>query len=131
MVLGWVCRVCGAEVDVAAEDLRRRLADAPPDQVRCVALLLWAAAGYRPLVGSNLMDFGLSHRRSRAVHRLASSLLDAPPLPSSASCRARSIVRVRLRRPLSRKRRTSSALVWPAPMLREPVPAPVEPSTAR
>lgn|GEM_PF-3066274 len=79
----WMLEVVqGAEVDVAAEDLRRRLADAPPDQVRCVALLLWAAAGYRPLVGSNLMDFGLSHRRSRAVHRLASSLLDAPPLPS-------------------------------------------------
>lgn len=67
------------DVDAAVEDVRQRLADAPPEQVRSVALLLWAAAGHRPLAGSNLMDFGLPHARRRAVHRLAASLLSAPP----------------------------------------------------
>ena len=78
----WMLEVVqAADPDAAIAELRRRLAAASPEQVQSVALLLWSAAGYRPFVGSNLMDFGLSHTRRRAVHRLADSLLAEPPGP--------------------------------------------------
>jgi predicted Ser/Thr protein kinase len=73
--------VQSANVGAATAQLRKKLQNAAPERVRTVALLLWAAAGYKPHAASNLMDFELDYGRRRAVHELAAGLLDEPPMP--------------------------------------------------
>jgi len=73
--------VQSANVSVAAEQLRKKMANAAAERVRTVALLLWAAAGYKPHQQTNLMDFELDYQRQRAVHELAAQMLDEQPQP--------------------------------------------------
>lgn len=67
--------VQSSDVEAATAALRKELAQAAPERVRTVALLLWAAAGHRPPMGCNLMEFGLEFPSRVAVHRLARELL--------------------------------------------------------
>lgn len=69
------------DVAVAVAQLRGRLAAATPERVWTLGMLLWSASGFRPIVGSNLMDFDLTHDRQRAIHALAAELLEEPPEP--------------------------------------------------
>ncbi|MBX3465203.1 MAG: serine/threonine protein kinase [Planctomycetes bacterium] len=71
--------VQGTDVTTAAAKLERDLAPAGAERVRVIGLLLWHAAGLRPAAASNLMDFGLSFPKRRALHLLAQRLLADPP----------------------------------------------------
>ena len=62
-------------VQKQVQQLRLKMAAATPGHVRAVALLLWAAAGHRPHLASNLMPFELSYRHRRELHGLALELL--------------------------------------------------------
>ncbi|MFT4513495.1 MAG: serine/threonine protein kinase [Planctomycetota bacterium] len=65
--------------DVAADAVAFKAnltaANAPPDHVRAVALLLWAVGGQRPHMMSNMMSFSLDFAHRSALHALASELL--------------------------------------------------------
>ncbi|MCK5944156.1 MAG: hypothetical protein KAI24_19375, partial [Planctomycetes bacterium] len=73
--------VQSARIEAAADRLRKKLANASPERVRTIGLLLWSAARYKPHEASNMMDFDLDFARQRAVHELAASLLDEHPEP--------------------------------------------------
>ncbi|MBL9077911.1 MAG: serine/threonine protein kinase [Planctomycetes bacterium] len=67
-----------ADVATATERLQRDLELASPERARVVGLLLWNVAALRPFARSNLMDFGLSYPKRRALHELAAHLLGEP-----------------------------------------------------
>ena len=61
--------------DVIAFQKKLTTEKAPLDHVRAVGLLLWAAAGQRPHLMSNMMSFSLDFAHRSALHALATELL--------------------------------------------------------
>ncbi|HEX6811196.1 MAG TPA: serine/threonine-protein kinase [Planctomycetota bacterium] len=68
-----------ADVPTAARQLEIKLANAAPERVRAIGLLLWGFAGLQPPRHGNLMEFGLRFQGRRAVHEVAARLLQTPP----------------------------------------------------
>ena len=64
------------DVANSVASLRRNLAEAAPERVQAVAVMLWAAAAHRPHIKSNLMRFGLDYQHRRALHKLAHDLIE-------------------------------------------------------
>ena len=81
VVLDMLEVVRGEDVRVASARARERAQGFSAGYREALGTLLWAAAGYRPIELSNMMDFRLSHERQRAVHALATTLLQQSPQP--------------------------------------------------
>jgi serine/threonine protein kinase len=67
------------DVDLAVQRLERDLAQASPDRLHTIGLLLWTVAGLQPPQQANLMDFGLGYAKRRRLHEVAIRLLDSAP----------------------------------------------------
>ena len=62
--------------DIAAFKEGLVVREVPPEHVRALGILLWAAAGQRPHTMSNMMSFPLNFERRSALHELAGGLLE-------------------------------------------------------
>ncbi|MBL8738762.1 MAG: serine/threonine protein kinase [Planctomycetes bacterium] len=69
----------GADPEPVVQRLERELAAADAERRKVIGLLLWNAAGLRPVRQANLMEFRLGYPARAALHGLATRLLDEPP----------------------------------------------------
>jgi serine/threonine protein kinase len=72
-------QVADAGLDQALGRLERDLAHAAPERLRVLGLLLWSAAALQPHGRANLMDFGLSYPKRRALHALGARWVGSRP----------------------------------------------------
>ncbi|MCC7063131.1 MAG: serine/threonine protein kinase [Planctomycetes bacterium] len=67
------------DVEKSVQRLERDLAQASPERLRVVGLLLWTVAGLQPPQQANMMDFALGYAKRRRLHDFAQRLLGAVP----------------------------------------------------